>query len=154
MAKPNEALLQLQSPEIPLTFRQELVPHIFQAIRGGWSCALVGVKGVGMSNLLRFVCQPYVVASQPDDRASRTLLVYLEGDSLLDATGLYQAMIRQILESAKGFGTPKAELALLRHLAGHSPADREAPNAEETLGEIIAYLRAASASVTFHRQRM
>jgi len=140
MAKPNEALLQLQSPETPLTFRQELVPHIFRAIRGGRSCALVGVKGAGMSNLLRFVCEPRVAASQMSDSLSRTLLVYLEGDLLLDATGLYQAMIRGILEGARRFDWPKAELAALRHLAGRLLANREAPEAEEVLTEIIAYL--------------
>ena len=49
-----------QPPELPLTFRQELAPHLFKALLGGWSCAVVGFAGCGLSNLLRFIAEPRV----------------------------------------------------------------------------------------------
>ena len=47
-------------PALPLSFRQELVPPLFKAVAGGWSCAVVGLPGLGLSNLLRFVVEARV----------------------------------------------------------------------------------------------
>jgi len=68
-------------PALPLAFRQELAPHVFKAVAGGWSCALVGLPGLGVSNLLRFLAEPRVAAHYLGDE--QTLLVYVEGDRLL-----------------------------------------------------------------------
>jgi hypothetical protein len=46
-----------QPPELPLTFREELAPHVYRALGGGFSLALVGVAGGGLSNALRFLAQ-------------------------------------------------------------------------------------------------
>ena len=104
-------------PEIPLTFRREIVPHIFRAVRGGWSVALVGVSGVGASNLMRFICEPRVVTDQLGESAARTLLVYLQLAPPFETDHLYQEIVRQIQESARKADWPKADLAAVRSLA-------------------------------------
>ena len=42
----------------PLSYRAELLSHVMPALRAGECCSLVGVSGVGKSNLVRFLRQP------------------------------------------------------------------------------------------------
>lgn len=122
-------------PEIPLTFRQEIVPHVFHAIRGGWSCALAGVTGVGMSNVLRFICESRVVTHYLGDDAPLTLPVYVESGPLADAQEVCRAAMRALAAGARILGWPKADQAALRSLV-----DRGAPDAAQALAEIVDYL--------------
>ena len=114
------------------------MPHIFKAIQGGWSCALVGLAGAGLSNVLRFVCEPDVVASYLG--AANTLLVYVEGDMLSETHELDRALARQITVSAKAFDWPRADLAALRSLANRSPAHGLGLEADEGLSAYLDYL--------------
>lgn len=52
-----------------LEFRRDLVSAVMECIRGGESCALVGVSGVGKSALLRRIRQPHVKAHYLDEKA-------------------------------------------------------------------------------------
>src|SRR6476660_9649456 len=91
-------------PPLPLNFRPELVPHIFKAIAGGYSCAVVGLPGLGLSNLLRFVAEPRVAAhylgAATAAEPGPALLVYVEGDRLLDPAGLFAGLARQVVAAA------------------------------------------------------
>ncbi len=135
MMQPAGSFAPSRPSEIPLTFRQEIVPHVFHAIRGGWSCALVGVTGAGMSNALRFICEPRVVTNCLGDGAPLTLPVYVESGPLADAQDVCRAAMRALLIGARAFGWPKADQAALRSLA-----DRDAPDAGQALAEIVGYL--------------
>ena len=119
-------------PPLPLNFRQELVPHIFKAVAGGYSCAVVGLPGLGLSNLLRFVAEPRVAAYHLGAEADQTLMVYLEADRLLDAEVFHRRLASEIVASAHVQGWPRAEQAALRRLA-------EAPH-DHTTGEPLAGL--------------
>jgi hypothetical protein len=44
----------------PLSFRQVEVARVMQVLRAGDSCSLIGVSGMGKSNLFRFLCHPSV----------------------------------------------------------------------------------------------
>src|SRR5437763_14763146 len=96
-------------PELPLSFRQELAPHLFKAVAGGWSCAVVSLPGLGLSNLLRFVVEPRVLEHYLGAEAGQTLLVYAEGDRLLDPAALFAGLARQLVAAAHSQQWPRAE---------------------------------------------
>jgi|SRR5579859_770683 len=106
-------------PPLPLSFRQELAPHLFKAVAGGWSCAVVGLPGLGLSNLLRFLVEPRMVEHYlgADAESGRVLTVFVEGDRLLDAGALFAGLARQMLAAARTQQWPRAEQAALRRLA-------------------------------------
>lgn len=126
-------------PPLPLSFRQELAPHLFKAVAGGWSCAVVGLPGLGLSNLLRFVVDPRVAEHYLGAEADQTLLVYVEGDRLLDSAALFSGLARQVVAAAHAQHWPRAEQAALRRLAdetsGGALADPAAP-----LAGLVAHL--------------
>ena len=70
-------------PDLPASFRQELVPHVFKAMLDGWSVSLVGTRGSGKSNLLRFLCHPRVVRDHVEAPQSH-LLVYVDDHLIPD----------------------------------------------------------------------
>src|SRR5689334_11700755 len=104
-------------PALPLSFRQELAPHVFKAVAGGWSCAVVGLPGLGVSNLLRFLVEPRVAEHYLGADAGQSLLVFVEGDRLLDPAALFTGLARQVLAAAQAHHWPRAEQAALRRLA-------------------------------------
>jgi hypothetical protein len=106
-------------PPLPLSFRQELAPHLFKAVAGGWSCAVVGLPGLGLSNLLRFLVEPRVAEHYlgADADAGQSLMVFVEGDRLLDPAALFAGLARQVLAAAHAQQWPRAEQAALRRLA-------------------------------------
>jgi hypothetical protein len=132
--------MQVRPPEIPLTFRQEIVPHIFRAILGGWSCALVGLRGVGTSNLMRFICEPRVVASRLGESLPLPLFIYIESGLLVSPAELYTTLTQQLLLSAKTFDWPKAEQAALRNYADHSTADGQPRETDGAVMEVLSYV--------------
>lgn len=55
---------------LALTFRRELVAPVATALRGGESCSLVGISGMGKSNLVQFLRRSDVQAQYFGDRPS------------------------------------------------------------------------------------
>lgn len=104
-------------PALPLSFRQELVPHLFKAASGGWSCAVVGLPGFGLSNLLRFVVEARVAGHYLGAEAGQSLMVYVEADRLLDPAVLFAGLAREMVAAAHAQQWPRAEQAVLRRLA-------------------------------------
>jgi hypothetical protein len=112
-----EAAAPSRPPALPLEFRQELLPHVFKALRSGWSAAIVALPGGGLSNLLRFMAEPRVTAHYLGDEAAHTLLLYLEGDDVADADTLPGHLTQHIVAAARLAQWPRAEQAALRRLA-------------------------------------
>lgn len=131
---------QLDPPETPLTFRQELAFPLFQAIHGGRSCALVGFKGIGMSNLLRFICRRDVATKYLAEHAARVLFINLESDPRFEAARVYESIIRQILRSARAAEWPRADIALLSDQAKPLSTDIRGSSAEDILVEMLTYV--------------
>ena len=113
MAYTNDLDLPTAPPDLSLGYRRELVPYIFNAIRGGWSCAVVGSAGTGLSNLLRFISEPRTIANYLNATSSLTLPVYV--DLPIDTRDLYCGIIQQMIRSARVFNWPKAEQAVLHY---------------------------------------
>jgi hypothetical protein len=127
MAYTNDLDLPTVPPDLSPGYRRELVPYIFNAIRGGWSCAVVGSAGTGLSNLLRFISEPRTIANYLSATSSLTLPVYV--DLPIDTRDLYGGIIQQMIRSARVFNWPKAEQAALhyaeRKLDQAAPAELE-----------------------------
>jgi hypothetical protein len=126
-------------PELPLAFRQELLQHIFPTLIAGWSCAVVGLAGGGLSNLLRFAAEPRVAAHYLGGESANTLLVYVEADRLPAASPIYAALARQLLAGARRQHWPRAEQAALRSLA-ETPAGADLAEPAEPLAGMLAFL--------------
>ena len=127
-------------PELPLTFRQELLPHVYTALAAGWSCAVIGLAGGGLSNLMRFAAEPRVSAHYlGQEAANNTLLVYIEADRLLSAPSLFAGLARQVAASAHRQHWARAEQAALRSLAAAPPGGALAEPAEPLAG-MLAFL--------------
>lgn len=99
-------------PEHPLTYRQEVVAPLFQAIRAGDSCVLVGPASMGKSRLLQFIVRADVRRHGLGDRADTMLLVVADGNRLAEISewGLYELLLTAIVEAIGGH----AGAALLR----------------------------------------
>jgi hypothetical protein len=128
-------------PELPLSFRQELVPHLFKAVAGGWSCAVVGLPGFGLSNLLRFMVEPrvaehYLGGHAAGGEAGQSLMVYVEADRLLDPAALFAGLARQMVAAAHAQQWPRADQAALRRLADMPSSGTLAEPAEPLAGLI------------------
>jgi len=106
-----------QPPDLPLSFREELAPHVYAAIKGGWSVALVGVAGGGLSNALRFMAQPRVAAHYLGEDAAATLPVFVEADQWREPAAIWRELVRAVLAEAHDQQWPRAEQAALRSVA-------------------------------------
>jgi hypothetical protein len=126
-------------PELPLTFRQELLQHIFPTLAAGWSCAVVGLPGAGLSNLLRFAAEPRVAEHYLGPEAANTLLVHVEADRLPASSTLYLSLARQLVSAARRQHWPRAEQAALRSLAA-TTAGAELAEAAEPLAGMLGFL--------------
>ena len=126
-------------PEMPLSFRQELVPHLFKAVQAGWSCAVVGLPGFGLSNLLRFVAEPRVAEHFLGAEAGQSLMVYVEADRLQEPAELFGGLARQVLAAARAQQWPRAEQAGLRRLA-EMPHGGVLAEPAEPLAGLLAHL--------------
>jgi hypothetical protein len=103
-------------PEITLNFRRDLLTPVFQAIRAGRSCAVVGVSGAGLSNTLRFMAERRVIENYLNAHAAATLPVYLETDLLTQPVEFYRRVIKQISRAAEAFRCATADQRALAHL--------------------------------------
>ena len=133
-AAPDTTPAPAHPPELPLAFRQELVPHIFKALRSGWSCAVVGLPGGGLSNLLRFLAEPRVAAHYLGDEAAHSVLLYLDAEDGLAPDELPARLAQQTVAAARAARWPRAEQAALRRLA-------ETAEPAAALAEMLAFIR-------------
>jgi hypothetical protein len=126
-------------PALPLSFREEIVPHVFAALRGGASVAIVGLPGGGVSNALRFLAEPRVAAHYLKSEAPATLLALVEADRWLSPEHVFAELARAVLEAARAAGWPRAEQAALRARveAAHAAA---LPMSATPLAELLEHL--------------
>ncbi len=89
--------------------------RIFRAIHAGRSCAVVGLRGAGLSNVLRFSAERRVVDNYLSAPAAYTLPVYLETGWLTQPAALCHEIIRQINRTAEHRVT-KADQNALHYL--------------------------------------
>ena len=126
-------------PELPLTFREELTPHVYRALNSGASVALVGVAGGGLSNALRFMAQPVVAARFLGERVGDILLVFVEADQWREPAAVYRELARALLATVHAQQWPRAEQAALRTVV-EAALTSKFPQGGTPLAEILDHI--------------
>ncbi|MCC7358691.1 MAG: hypothetical protein IT317_04410 [Anaerolineales bacterium] len=126
-------------PDLPLTFREELTPHVYRALNRGASVALVGVAGGGLSNALRFMAQPAVAAHYLGERAGDALLVLVEADLWGEPAAVYRELAHTLAAAAHAQQWPRAEQAALRTV-GEAALTSQAAQGGTLLAEALEHL--------------
>jgi DNA-binding winged helix-turn-helix (wHTH) protein len=90
-------------PEHPLTYRQEVTTQLFDLLRSGESCAVIGPASMGKSRLLQFLLRSDIQQHYLVDYIS-TWIVLNDCNRLADASewGLYELMLTSLTEAASG----------------------------------------------------
>ncbi len=138
----NRAWLSAPPRELALSFRREIVEPLFRSIYHGCdACQIIGMRGVGLSNLLRFICERRVIAYQLGEMAATTLLpVYLETSPLSETLDLYRAIVPRIGLQLKSFQWPIADLRLVQNTSARLTACENTIEAEAILSDLLGYL--------------
>jgi len=87
----------------PLEYRAEIVMPLFDIIKAGDSCAVVGAASMGKSRLLRFLARPEVQEYYLKAQAAKMLMLGVDGNRLTQRSdwGLYEAMLTSIVDASK-----------------------------------------------------
>lgn len=105
---------------LPLTYRQQEVTFLYDCLRGGDSCCVLGVSGSGKSNFARFIVRPDVRTAFLGSDAGRFAVVLIDGHSL-DSDGsvewrVYELMLHRLLRTSQAMQIDGAVLGPLEDL--------------------------------------
>ena len=110
-------------PEHPITYRQEIAAPLFDRIRAGGSCAVVGAASMGKSRLLQFLLRAEVRRHYLGADAENTLLAWVDCNRMAEISewGLYELLLTALVEAVEqGEREPLLQLrreAILEHNA-------------------------------------
>lgn len=118
---------------LPLSYRADLLTQVMPALRAGECCSLIGVSGVGKSNLTRFMQRPDVQAAYWGDEA--VWVIPIDTNSLIfgeqpDEFLLAELMIYRIIREVERRNMPADFIADLDRKHTHL---LEQPNAQLAL---------------------
>ncbi len=114
-------------PELPRTFRREVTPHVFGAIRASESVSLVGLPGSGKSNLIHFICHP-AVACHSIGGARDWLLACVDHGLMRDETegSFCRAVLEALAQAGRENAWPESDQSPLSEaLRYYSDYERE-----------------------------
>ncbi|GAB4195781.1 MAG: hypothetical protein OHK0022_12780 [Roseiflexaceae bacterium] len=106
--------MQRHDVPLPLSFRADLLGRLLPSLRAGESCALVGVSGVGKSNLARFLQRSDVQAHYWGNARVWLVAVDTNGlvfDDLLPEYSLVELIIHRLIRAAEQHGLDNALVA-------------------------------------------
>lgn len=85
--------------QLPITFRTEMVSPIFNCIRAGDSCSIVGIGSVGKSNFLRYLKREDVQQAHLEDIWDKYLFVYVDLNKILKLSpwGFFELILHQVM---------------------------------------------------------
>jgi DNA-binding winged helix-turn-helix (wHTH) protein len=88
-------------PEHPLTYRHEVVAPLFERIRAGESCAIVGPSSMGKSRLTQFVMRPDVQVYQLNEHVAATHLILADCNRLAGVSewGFFELLLTALVEA-------------------------------------------------------
>ncbi len=93
------------NPPLPLSFRADLLKHVFVDLRAGECCSLVGTSGTGKSNVARFLYRHDVQKAYWNDDSRWVILIDSHGLIFDDAQKaeytVTEIMILRLIEEAK-----------------------------------------------------
>ena len=105
--------------KFPPTYRQEIMPRIMEAITKGESCFLVGMSGVGKSNLFRFIKSDEIEERYLSQDSSRFGFIWADTNALagdLTAFHLYELILYNLLKWVEENAPANVSLAYLQEL--------------------------------------
>ncbi|MDQ5822816.1 MAG: winged helix-turn-helix domain-containing protein [Chloroflexota bacterium] len=133
----------IEQPDLPLSFRAELLARLLPQLRAGECCSLVGTSGVGKSNLVRFLARPDVQNHYWPERAPWIVLVdshsLVFGEWSSDYIVLELILHRLIMESERR-GLPVAKISWADDLHRHLLAQPSAHLALRYVERLCAWL--------------
>lgn len=89
-------------PEHPFNYRQELVAPLFDLLRTGESCVLVGASSMGKSRLLHFLLRPDVQRHYLNEEETAIWLLPVDCNRLAEISewGFYELVLTTLTETA------------------------------------------------------
>ena len=93
---------------LPLGFRYHLVEHILRLIRSGESLAVVGVAGVGKSNVVHYLQQAEVWANGFIEPTEKYLVVWVDSNDLtaIDEWSFFELLVYRLAVHCQKLGLP------------------------------------------------
>lgn len=110
-------------PHHPLTYRHEIATPIFDRIRSGGSCIVVGAASMGKSRLLAFLMREDVQQHYLAAEATTTLFAWVDCNRMaaIDEWGLYEliltALVEAVDEESRATLLPLRREAIIEHNA-------------------------------------
>ena len=89
----------MRNKPLAKNYRDREVTQIWNAIKAGDSCTIIGIGSAGKSNLLRFLQRPDILKDRLGEDWNRTLIVYVDCNKLLEHSlwGLVELMLHQTM---------------------------------------------------------
>jgi DNA-binding winged helix-turn-helix (wHTH) protein len=100
--------------QLPLSFRSNLLQDLMPALRAGECCSLIGISGVGKTNLVRYIQRPDVQAAYWG--GDTVWVVLIDTNSLAFSTKtpefiVLELMIHRLIREAERHGLPSELVA-------------------------------------------
>jgi hypothetical protein len=85
----------------PITYRAEIIGPLLTSIAAGECCSVVGISGVGKSNMVQHMLRPDVLRHHLGDQADTLRFVILDANMLADwsAWGMFEGLIEALLST-------------------------------------------------------
>lgn len=83
----------------PIEYRAELIQPLLASVAAGECCSVVGINGVGKSNLVQHMLRPDVIQHYVGERAPQLRLIYIDSNMLVDWShwGLFEGLAEVLL---------------------------------------------------------
>src|SRR5262245_45895262 len=85
----------------PLTYRAEIIGPLLTSIAAGECCSVVGISGVGKSNMVQQMLRPDVLRHYLHDQADMLRFVTFDTNMLVDwsAWGVFEGLTEALLST-------------------------------------------------------
>ncbi len=105
-------------------FRSLEAARLYEYLRAGDSCQIIGIGSSGKSRFLRFLMEDAIRAKYLGPHLQRYLLIYLDANKLLkrDDWGLYELMLHQLLVELELCGADESIVQAVDALHGRAVA--------------------------------
>lgn len=132
--------------EISLSYRQEQVAAIMRHVRFGDSVSVVGVSGVGKSNLFRYLQRPQIREAVFNEQWTNFLIAGFDSNALgqVSEQAAYDLLLESLITESTRAGVPAELIAQLDELHGEIKNGGELAG-KRTFAQAMRLLLASSA---------
>lgn len=99
----------------PVTYRAEIIGPLLNSIAAGECCSIVGISGVGKSNMVQHMLQPDILRHYIGDQADTLRFVMLDTNMFAEQSpwGFFEGLTEALIASTSA-DLPQEQLARLR----------------------------------------